>query len=130
MARCDAGCCTVVCSAGCYCVAETKHPDIFWCDCDSPIFKKATNKAAGTLLKQGKKIPFTKSNLKLKVTSQGRYDICAHNVPITTLAQSLDRVLPNRILVPANNLTKNATLNLKNKSFKQIIIAAGLALKS
>jgi hypothetical protein len=42
----------------------------------------------------------------------------------------LDKVLPNRILVPANKLTKNATFSLKNKTFRQIIIACGLALKS
>lgn len=50
-------------------------------------------------------------------------------MPITTLAQFLDNVLPNRILVPANILTKKVTFSLKNKTFKQIIIASGLALK-
>jgi len=109
-----------------------KDPSMFWCDCDPPVFKPA-NKAAGKpaiLLKGGKKIPFTRSNLRLKVRPQGRYDVCAHNVPLTTLAQSLDKVLPNRILVPANKLTKKVSLNLKNKSFRQIMITSGLALNS
>lgn len=132
MARCDAGCCTVVCGGGCYCVADSKDPSIFWCDCDPPVFKPA-NKAAkkpAILLKGGKKIAFTRSNLRLKISPQGRYDVCAHNVPLTTLAQSLDKILPNRILVPANKLTKKVSLNLKNKSFRQIMISSGLALKS
>ena len=37
---------------------------------------------------------------------------------------------PNRILVPANKLTKNITFGLKNKTFRQIIIACGLGLKN
>jgi hypothetical protein len=51
-------------------------------------------------------------------------------VPITTLALSFDEVLPNRILVAVNKLTKKDNLRLKNKTFRQIIIASGLALKS
>jgi hypothetical protein len=51
-------------------------------------------------------------------------------VPITTLALTYDEVLPNRILIPANNLTKKVNLTLKNKTFRQIVIASGLTLKS
>jgi hypothetical protein len=50
-------------------------------------------------------------------------------VPITTLALSFDEVLPNRILVAVNKLTKKVNLRLKNKTFRQIVIASGLALK-
>jgi hypothetical protein len=45
------------------------------------------------------------------------------------LAQSFDKILPNRILVPANKLTNKVNLSLKNKTFRQIVIASGLALK-
>jgi hypothetical protein len=51
-------------------------------------------------------------------------------VPITTLALSFDEVHPNGILIPANKLTKKVNLTLKNKTFEQIVIASGLALKS
>jgi hypothetical protein len=91
---------------------------------------KQGKKPANFTLKGGKKIPFNKNKPRIKVTPGARYNICAHSVPITTIAQSLDKVLPNRILVPANILTKKVTFSLENKTFKQIINAAGLGLKS
>jgi hypothetical protein len=51
-------------------------------------------------------------------------------VPITTLALSFDEILPNRILIPTNRLTKKVNLTLKKKTFRQIVIASGLAIKS
>ena len=123
MARCDCGNCTVKCPGACYCIADSKHPDQFMCDCIPPIFKKRSNK------KGGKKIPVNKSKRRLKVTPQARFNICIHNAPITSLAQSFDKSLPNRILIPANKLTKKVTLRLKNKTFRQIIISSGLTVK-
>jgi hypothetical protein len=45
------------------------------------------------------------------------------------LAEFLDKYLPNKILIPANVATKNVTICLKNKTFKQIIQRAGLTVK-
>ena len=119
MARCDCGNCTVKCPGACYCISDANDPSIFKCDCIPPVFEKENKKG-------GK----NKSKRSLKVTPQARFNICAHNAPIITLARTLDKSLPNRILVPANLLTKKVNLSLKNKTFKQIIISSGLTLKS
>jgi hypothetical protein len=97
-------------------VADADIPHDCYCDCTDPPMKPASKKV------QQKK--------KLKVKLGARYNVCARNVPITKVAQFLDRSLPNRILVPVNKLTKNVTLNLKKKTFKQIIVASGLVIKN
>jgi hypothetical protein len=51
-------------------------------------------------------------------------------MPIIGLAQAFDKILPDRILVPANNVDKKVTLSLKNKTIREIIISIGLTLKS
>ena len=101
----------------------TGHPEICECSClqTKPAFSPA-NKV--------KKISIVKYKRKIKANPQSRYDICTRNVPITTLALSFDEVLPKRILIPANNLTKKVNLTLKNKTSRQIVIASGLTIKS
>jgi hypothetical protein len=59
---------------------------------------------------------------------QSRYNICTHGLPITRLAELLDKFLPNKILVPANRLNKKVTLSLKNNTLRQIINRSGLIL--
>ena len=128
MAKCSAGECGADCNDGCWCWSDTDNPADCECDCE-PVTLPA-NSRADIILKNGKEIPFKKSKRRIKVTPQARYNICAHGVPITRIARFLDKSLPNRILVPANNLSKNVTLSLKNKTFKQILSALGLTLKS
>ena len=77
--------------------------------------------------RQEKRVSFQN---RIKITPQARYNICARNIEVTRVAQFLDKLLPNRILVPANKLTKKVNLSLKNKTFRQIIISSGLTLKS
>lgn len=113
---CRAGDCTVDCSGGCICVADADIPHDCYCDCTDPPMKPA-----------GKKITQKK---KLKIKSGAKYNVCARNVPITKVAQFLDKSLPNRILVPANKLNKKVTLSLKRKTFKQIVISSGLIIKN
>jgi hypothetical protein len=129
--KCFAGNCAAFCSSGCYCISSSKNPNACFCDCEA-MYKPANKrgkKPANITLKGGKKIPFNRYKPKIKLTVVDRYNICAHSVPIATLAQSFDKVLPNRILVPANKLTKKVNLSLKNKTFRQIIISSGLTLK-
>jgi hypothetical protein len=113
---CTAGDCTVDCSGGCICIANTDIPHDCFCDCTDPSTKPA-----------GKKVSYQN---RIKITPQARYNICFRNVSITTLVQSFDKVFPNRILVPANKLTKKVNLSLKNNTFRQIIISARLTIKS
>jgi hypothetical protein len=116
VATCGAGNCVAECVEGCICIASSKDPFDCRCECTHPHTKPA-----------GKKVPY---KTRIKVTPQSRYDICARNIAVARVAQFLDKLLPNRILVPANKLTNNTTLSLKNKTFRQIIIAAGFTLKN
>ena len=65
-----------------------------------------------------------------KTSPQTKYDICARNIEITRVAQFLDKLAPNKILVPASLLTKKVNLSLKKKTIRQIISSSGLLLKS
>lgn len=97
-------------------MADADIPHDCYCDCTDPPMKPAHKK--------------TTQKKRIRVKPQARFNVCARNVPVTKVAQFLDRSLPNRILVPANKLTKNVTLNLKKKTFRQIIISSGLVLKN
>lgn len=119
MARCDCGNCTVKCPGACYCWSDANDPSIYQCDCIPPIFKKPLNKKGGK----------NKSKRRMRVTAQAKFNVCIHNAPLTALAQTLDKSVPNRILVPASLLKKKVNLRLKNKTFRQIVIASGLKLK-
>ncbi|HVE36916.1 MAG TPA: hypothetical protein VNA18_01830 [Nitrososphaeraceae archaeon] len=122
--KCSMGSCGISCSTdGCECSSSWHNPDDCVCNCiqSQPAFSP-TNRV--------KKISILRYKRRIKANPQSRYNICFRNVPITTLALSFDEVLPNRILIPTNKLTKKVNLSLKNKTFRQIVIASGLAIKS
>jgi hypothetical protein len=81
-------------------------------------------------VKGGVKIAFKTWEPKIKPTLETRYDFCINSLPITGLAELLDKFLPNKILVPANILNKKVTLSLKNNTLRQIICASGLVLSN
>ena len=121
--KCSMGPCGISCDTdACECSQSWHNPDDCACNClqTQPAFSPAN---------RVKKISILRYKTKIKANPQSRYNICYRNVPITTLAQSFDEVLPNRILVPANKLTKKVNLTLKNKTFRQIVIASGLSIK-
>ena len=105
---------TVVGAVSAFANADIPH-DCF-CDCTDPSTKPA-----------GKKVSYQN---RIKITPQARYNICARNIEVTRAAQFLDKLLPNRNIVPANNLTKKVNLSLKNRTFRQIRVSAGLTIKS
>jgi hypothetical protein len=117
--------CGVSCIGSCLCwgtpiILDSQAPTHnCGCTCGDPGDKPA---------KGGKKIPFMKFKRMIKENPQTRFNICARDASITFLAQSFDKVLPNRILVPANRLNKKVTLSLKNNTLGQIISASGLVL--
>jgi hypothetical protein len=101
------------------CWASSDEPDDCGCKCYG---------SASIIVKGGGKIAFKTWKPKIKPTPQTRINICTHSLPITGLAELLDKFLPNKILVPANRLNKKVTLNLKNNTLRQIISASGLVL--
>ena len=123
MAACSAGTCSLGCHGGCICWANADDPRDCECYCST---LKPGNKSGDLILKGGK---IKKYRHPMKVTPRAKYNICAKSMPITQLALIFDKMLPYSILIPANAVTKIVTLSLKNKSFRQIIIASGLAIK-
>ena len=121
--RCASGNCEISCPQACYCIADAYDPRNCLCDCIPPVFEPESKRT-----NRGKKIPSKYG--RLKITPQGRYNICTHNAPTTALAKVFDKSLPNRILIPANKVSKNTNLRLKNKTFRQIIVTTGLTLKN
>ena len=120
--KCSGGNCGISCfTDACSCTSSPTDPDNCACDCvqSQPAFTKRV-----------KKISIVKFKRKIKANPQSRYNICFRNVPITTLALSFDDILPNRILIPTNKLTKKVNLTLNKKTFKQIVIASDLDIKN
>jgi hypothetical protein len=119
--KCSTPGCGISCDTdACSCTSSMSSPESCSCECIQ---------SQPGLAKGVKKINIVRFKRKIIANPQSRYNITCRNVPITTLALSYDAILPKRILIPANNLTKKVNLTLKNKTFKQIVIASGLILK-
>ena len=121
---CVCGDCLVRCPDGCWCACKVGVPSFCHCQCDIIILPK--NKRA----KGEKKNPYMRFKRAIKENPQTRFNFCAKNASIVPLSQSFDKILPDRILVPANKVNTKVNLSLKNKTFSQIVSAAGLTLKS
>jgi hypothetical protein len=119
--KCEAGGCSAECGGrrGCGCWASSDEPD----DCGCACYGRAS-----VIVKGGKRIAFKTWKPKIKPTTQTKYNICTHDLPITGLAELLDKFLPNKILVPASRLNRKVTLSLKKNTLRQIISASGLVL--
>lgn len=108
VAKCGAGMCVAECVEGCICIAHAKDPFNCRCECTHPHTKPA-----------GKK---TQYKNRIKTSPQTRYDICARDIEITRVAQFLDKLVPNKILVPASLLTKKVNLSLKKKQSDKLLV--------
>ena len=89
--------CVLLNVEGCICFADAKDPFNCRCECTHPHTKPAGQEE----LNQN----------SIKTSPQARYDICARNIEITRVAQFLDKLVPNKILVPASSLTKKVNLS-------------------
>jgi len=118
--ECSAGDCSVECGdGGCGCISSSDDPRDCFCRCFPSRFA----------IVKGQKILFKTFKPRIKVTSQTKFNICAHDLPIGAFAEFLDKLLPNKIFVPAKIATNRVTLSLKTKTLRQIINGSGLALK-
>ena len=121
MARCQSGLCEADCpgrGCGCWSSSDPK-------DCNCTCYRNGKSSITGF---GGVNIAFKRWKPKNKPTPQTRYNICIRGLPITGLAELLDKFLPNKILVPAKRVNKKVSLNLKNNTLRQIINRSGLIL--
>jgi hypothetical protein len=125
--NCQAGDCSCECGrgGGCGCIASSEDPS----DCECHCYHSPSAIGRFAIVK-GRKIPFKTFKPRIKVTSQTKFNICTHDLPVRELARILDKYVPNKIVVHPNRATDKVTLSLKNKTFEQIIDGSGLALKS
>jgi hypothetical protein len=143
MPKCSMGECGISCPPpyGCYSVGmgpivildgKNKEGGIIACTCDCFLPRLSGDRPIKPIKrpKGGKKFPFMRFKRMIKENPQTKFSVCAHDMPIIGLAQAFDKILPDRILVPANNVDKKVTLSLKNKTIREIIISIGLTLKS
>lgn len=118
---CEAGACSADCGDGCGCISWGEGHENCFCRCYPGNYM---------IVKGGRKILFKTFKPRIKVTSETKFTICIHDLPISEIARFLDKFLPNKIFIPLNGATNRVTLYLKNKTLRQITNASGLALKS
>jgi hypothetical protein len=125
--NCSAGDCSCECGrgGGCGCIARSEDPS----DCECHCYHSSSAIGRFAIVK-GRKVPFKSLKPRIKVTSQTRFNICTNDLPIKEVAELLCKYFPNKIVIPPDRATNRVTLNLKNKTFEQMINRSGLALKS
>jgi hypothetical protein len=105
MAKCNGGKCSITCPGGCGCVSDAKTGECLGCFCSG-----------------GGKGKFG----DFKPTVLTPINISAHQITLADFAAGLNRLYPNRIAVPAANVHKKLTLELKNTTFTNAINKLGL----
>lgn len=120
--------CRVPCedNEGCMCLLNQEE-DVCYCAC----LDTGANVNENIRVSTGddtRNVPIDKFKPKFKTSEKTRLNVCVSNFPSTAFAQILDKILPNRILVPANKLNRKVTLRLKNRTFSQVIKRSGLIL--
>jgi hypothetical protein len=128
MANCNTGGkCHISCSGGCGCVFIHSGEDGVQgeCICECYDTDNSTGKVSiGDVVKY---IPIRR--YKFKTTAQTTMNICASNFPAAALAQILDRILPDKILVPAKQTNVRIGLRSRNSTVSEIVKSSGFILK-
>lgn len=132
MANCSTGGrCHISCDDGCGCVyiypgqAEPKGECI--CECYDPDDKIGNVRVSiGDVVKS---MPIRKYKREFKTTGKTKVNICANDFPAAALAQILDKILPDRILVPAKQANVRIRLRSKNTTVSEIVESSGFILK-
>lgn len=116
--ECEAGACSVECGSGggCGCISWGDTHE----ECNCFCFPK------GVAMVNEREIPFKRFKPKIKATSQTKLNVCVKNLPITALAEILNKYFPNRILVPANKLDKKVKYTVKNRPLSKLLTELGL----
>ena len=133
--RCRAnGRCGIDCSGtphnGCGCLYIYPNPDEPHgaCICECYCELAPVPKVKITIGDKVKTVPINQLKFKFKTTPQTKLDICMNKFPAAALAQILDKILPNRILIPASKanakITKRSTYTISS-----LVKSSGFILK-
>jgi hypothetical protein len=74
-------------------------------------------------------MPIQSYKPKFKTTAQTKMDICVSNFPVAALAQILDRIFPDKILVPAKEANVRITLRSRNSKISRIAKSSSFTMK-
>jgi len=132
MANCNAGGkCHISCSGGCGCVFIHSGEDGVQgeCRCECYDIDNSTGKVKVSIGDVVKYIPIRRYKPKFKTTAQTTMNVCASNFPAAALAQILDRILPDKILVPAKQTNVRIGLRSRNSTVSEIVKSSGFILK-
>ena len=132
--RCDANSkCGISCDPGegCGCIyihpTEPGQPGECICECYG-----SGNNTGEVKVKIGdvvRHMPINRYKPKFKTTARTTMDICASNFPAAALAQILDRIIPDKILVPAKQANLRVRLRSRNSTVSRIVKSSGFVMK-
>lgn len=97
------------------------------CECYDPEDK--TGKVTVTIGDVVKSIPIRKYKPGFKTTVRTKIDVCTSNFPAAALAEILDRILPDKIFVPAKHANVRIKLRSRKSTVSEIVKFAGFILK-
>jgi hypothetical protein len=119
--------CHISCSGGCGCVFIHSGEEGVQgeCICECYDTDNSTGKVKVSIGNVVKYIPISRYKPKFKTTTQTTMNICASNFPAAALAQILDRILPDKILVPAKQASVRIRLRSRNSTVSEIVKCSG-----
>ena len=99
------------------------------CICECYDTDNSTGRVKVSIGDVVKYIPIRRYKPKFKTTAQTTMNVCASNFPAAALAQILDRILPDKILVPAKQTNVRIGLRSRNSTVSEIVKSSGFILK-
>ena len=132
--RCDANSkCGISCEpgegCGCIYIHPTEPGQLGECICEC---YGANNNTGEVKVKIGdvvRHVPITRYIPKCKANARTKMDICTNNFPLAALAQILDRIIPDKILVPAKQANLKIRLRSRNSTVSKIVKSSGFVMK-
>lgn len=123
--RCDTNSkCGISCDPGqgCGCIyihpGEGGGPGECICECYGGTSTEKVKVSIGDVVRY---MPIHRYQPKFKTTAQTTMDICASNFPAAALTQILDRILSDKILVPAKQANVRIRLRSRNSTISWIV---------
>jgi hypothetical protein len=113
---------------GCICVysSDPRQPCECICECYGGDRTTNVKVSIGDIVRN---MPIHRYKPKFKTTPKTKIDICANNFPAAALAQILDRVIPDKILVPAKQANVRIRLRSRKSTVSRIVKSSGFVMK-
>jgi hypothetical protein len=131
--RCDANSkCGISCDPGQGCGCIYVHPSEpggtgeCICECFGGTSTEEVKVSIGNVVRY---MSIRRYKPKFKTNARTKLDICANRFPAAVLAQILDRILPDKILVPAKQVNVRIRLRSRSSTVSKIVKSSGFIMK-